>query len=51
MGIFYKEVNSTVKWTVTQYHAKNERAAPKTHSLNLTGIACLALGEVTKHYL
>ena len=31
---FYKEGNSTVKWTVTQYHAKNERAAPKTYSLN-----------------
>ena len=30
---FYKEGNSTVKWTVTQYHAKNERAAPKTYSL------------------
>ena len=33
---FYKEGSSTVKWTVTQYHAKNERAAPKTYSLNLT---------------
>ena len=35
---FYKEGNSTVKWTVTQYHAKNERAAPKIYPLNLTGI-------------
>ena len=48
MGIFFhKEGNSTVKWTVTQYHAKNERAAPKTYSPNLPDVACIA---VTKHY-
>ena len=38
VGIFYKEGNSTVKWTVTQYHAKNERGASRTYPLNLTGI-------------
>ena len=37
---FYKEGNSTVKWTVTQYHAKNERTAPKTYTL----LECVGLG-------
>ena len=48
---FYKEGNSTVKWTVTQYHAKNERAAPKTHTPNLPEVACIALGTSSGPHL